>query len=291
MHTPWAGSDSYNDFGAQYRSGFDSQSIPFDLAAFSARSIIHCASTWPLPHTQQHSILSLWLRDTQVGIALNCFQAISSTHVHPMVRRVIGMRLSSIPSMVMTTCHFANVSKRSHVSSSYTINECFSSVGSNDRCVVPNASVFIDPSNRDDRRLLNDAFNAVSGPSCHLGLFSEFAFALSQIILGNAQDTNAITNVERSRVGHVGSRGLFERRTLPFTWRQDIRKGSNSTFTVAEVRWMVRRLLGEHNPRCHLQLVEIPIQLSQIEPHSARLFSDGRTSTFRMTPPFQGLLV
>ena len=40
------------------------------------------------------------------------------------------------------------------------------------------------------------AFNAVSGPSCHLGLFSEFAFALSQIILGNAQDTNAITNVE-----------------------------------------------------------------------------------------------
>ncbi len=34
MDTPWAGSDRNKNFGAQYRSGFDSQSIPFNLATF-----------------------------------------------------------------------------------------------------------------------------------------------------------------------------------------------------------------------------------------------------------------
>ena len=37
--------------------------------------------------TLQHSILSLWLRTTQVGIAPTCFQTISSTHVDRLVTR------------------------------------------------------------------------------------------------------------------------------------------------------------------------------------------------------------
>ena len=34
MNTPWAESNRNKDFGAQYHSGFDSQSIPFVLATF-----------------------------------------------------------------------------------------------------------------------------------------------------------------------------------------------------------------------------------------------------------------
>ena len=52
----------------------------------------HRASTWLLPDTLQHSILSyqnlgLWLRATKVGVAPTCFQTISSTHVHLLVRQ------------------------------------------------------------------------------------------------------------------------------------------------------------------------------------------------------------
>lgn len=34
MHRPWADSNSYQAFGAQSRSGRDSQSLPFILATF-----------------------------------------------------------------------------------------------------------------------------------------------------------------------------------------------------------------------------------------------------------------
>ena len=83
LHTPWAGSDSYNSVGAQYRSNvcrYRLNSLPI-----SDRKIIHCDSTWLLPDTLQNSILSLWLRAAQVGIAPTCFQTISSTHVHCLV--------------------------------------------------------------------------------------------------------------------------------------------------------------------------------------------------------------
>ncbi len=80
LHTPWAGSEGYNSVGAQYRSNvcrYRLNSLPI-----SDRKIIHCDSTWLLPDTLQNSILSLWLRAAQVGIALTCLQLISSTHVH-----------------------------------------------------------------------------------------------------------------------------------------------------------------------------------------------------------------
>jgi hypothetical protein len=48
---------------------------------FLPRDREHRASTWLLPDTLQHSILSLWLRAIQVGVAPTCFQTISSTHV------------------------------------------------------------------------------------------------------------------------------------------------------------------------------------------------------------------
>jgi hypothetical protein len=56
----------------------------------------HRASTWLLPDTLQHSILSLWLRATQVEIAPTCFQTISSTHVHDFVRLVFGFLLADL---------------------------------------------------------------------------------------------------------------------------------------------------------------------------------------------------
>ena len=82
LHTPWAGSEGYNYVGAQYRSGSTVCRYRLNSLPISDRKIKHCASTWLLPDTLQHSILSLWLRATQVGIAPTCFQTISSTHVH-----------------------------------------------------------------------------------------------------------------------------------------------------------------------------------------------------------------
>ena len=61
---------------------FECLSIPPKLATFSDRKIIHCASTWLLPDTLQHSILSSWLTATQAGVSPTCLQLISSTHVH-----------------------------------------------------------------------------------------------------------------------------------------------------------------------------------------------------------------
>jgi hypothetical protein len=86
IHTPWAGSNSYKDFGAQYRSGFDSQSIPFVLVTFLPEKL-HWASAWLLQDTLQHSILGPWLTATQAGVPPACLQTISSSHVQHFVIR------------------------------------------------------------------------------------------------------------------------------------------------------------------------------------------------------------
>ena len=56
------------DFGAQYHSGSDSQSVPFILATFLCTLQPSISIRPPiLIATLQHSILSLWLRATQAG--------------------------------------------------------------------------------------------------------------------------------------------------------------------------------------------------------------------------------
>lgn len=56
------------------------------------------------------------------------------------------------------------------------------------------------------------------------------------------------------------------------------------TSLVAKSKPGVRRLMGVRNPGWNSLLVAVLIRLSRIEPHSARLFSDRRSSTFRMPP-------
>ena len=114
VNTPWAGnhqrlytgshlmrylqlswsSNRNNDFGAQYHSGFDSQSIPFVLAILSVyastchfRDVANITASRSLINTLQHSIRSLWLTVTPAGVSPACLQNISSTHVHGFVRR------------------------------------------------------------------------------------------------------------------------------------------------------------------------------------------------------------
>jgi hypothetical protein len=87
MHTPWAESDSYNNFGAQYRSGFDSQSIPFNLASFFCPQ--HRTLCFNVAVTRHAATLDTepLAKSTQVGVTPTCLQLISSTHVHFVVRR------------------------------------------------------------------------------------------------------------------------------------------------------------------------------------------------------------
>ncbi len=58
--------------------------MPFILASFLPVKP-YWASTCLLPNTLQHSILSLPLRATQVGVSHTCLKTISSTHVHDIV--------------------------------------------------------------------------------------------------------------------------------------------------------------------------------------------------------------
>jgi hypothetical protein len=67
---------------------------PFCPRYLSAPKMGYRASTWLLLDTLQHSIPSLGLRATQMGVAPTCFQTISSTQVHGFV---IGIQFG-VPS-------------------------------------------------------------------------------------------------------------------------------------------------------------------------------------------------
>jgi hypothetical protein len=102
MDTLWAGSNSYNLSELNTIQGglaipCLSSSLPFcvrfNLAVGKPTSTSASKSTFSqqtnLIAKLQHSIPSLWLGVTWVGIAPTCLQIISSTHVHRIVRPIV----------------------------------------------------------------------------------------------------------------------------------------------------------------------------------------------------------
>ena len=105
MHTPWAESDRYKDFGAQYHSQPDghARSVhPRVLSVYASTQdfggapfATHLSALIP---TLQHSILGVWLTLTQAGYPPACQQTISSPHVHRFV--LASARVTTRPSGV-----------------------------------------------------------------------------------------------------------------------------------------------------------------------------------------------
>jgi len=92
MNTPWAESNRYKDFGAQYHSQPDghARSVhPRVLSVYASTQdfggapfATHLSALIP---TLQHSILGVWLTLTQAGYPPACQQTISSPHVQRLV--------------------------------------------------------------------------------------------------------------------------------------------------------------------------------------------------------------
>ena len=90
MDTPWADSNSYNlselnTIQGGVASPCLSSSLPFCVRFNRALQVGEPTLIAKL----QHSIPSLWLRATWVGVAPTCLQHISSTHVQHFVRHLL----------------------------------------------------------------------------------------------------------------------------------------------------------------------------------------------------------
>jgi hypothetical protein len=91
MDTPWADSNSYNlselnTIQGGVASPCLSSSLPFCVRFNQALQVGEPTLIAKL----QHSIPSLWLRATWVGVAPTCPQTISSTHVQCFVLSLLG---------------------------------------------------------------------------------------------------------------------------------------------------------------------------------------------------------
>jgi hypothetical protein len=85
IHRPWAVSNRNHVSGAQSRSGFSSQPIPFTLTTFLLTLQRWVSATGLIP-TLQNSILGAWRKVTQAGFPPASLQAIASPHVQFKVR-------------------------------------------------------------------------------------------------------------------------------------------------------------------------------------------------------------
>ncbi len=112
VNKPWAGSDRYKDFGAQYHSqpGGHARSVhPRVLSVYA--STCHFGAACPLGHrlrslifTLQHSIRGLWLGATPAGFPPACLQTISSSLIHRLVRRLLDF-VSSVALLIIVAEH------------------------------------------------------------------------------------------------------------------------------------------------------------------------------------------